>query len=63
LNEVSKREAKVITVGVRVTPEFHALLKKYADMEHRTIANFMRNATQKYIADLEKELDESDKRW
>ena len=60
-NEMSKREAKVITVGVRVTPDFHALLKKYAEKEHRTVANFMRSTAQKYIEDLEIGLDSADK--
>ena len=58
---MSTREAKIITVGVRVTPEFHARLKKYADVENRTIANFVRSATAKYIEGLEIGLDESDK--
>ena len=47
-------KAKVITVGVRVTPEFHVLLKKYADKEHRTVANFMRSVANQYIENLEK---------
>jgi len=58
---MSKREAKVITVGVRVTPEFHVLLRKYADKEHRTVANFMRSVANQYIENLEIGLDESDK--
>jgi len=56
---VNKGAAKIITVGVRVTPEFHAILKKYADKENRTVANFMRSATKKYIERMENGLEKS----
>jgi len=60
LNEMNKREAKTLTIGVRVTPEFHELLKKYADREHRTIANFMRSAAKRYIEKMENGVEKSD---
>jgi predicted transcriptional regulator len=36
-------------IGLRVSPEFKALLQKLADEENRTVSNFVENAILTYI--------------
>jgi predicted transcriptional regulator len=36
-------------IGLRVSPEFKALLQKLADEENRTVSNFVENAIMTYI--------------
>jgi hypothetical protein len=43
-------ELKKKVVGVWVTPEFHALVKKAAEAEHRTISAFIELAIQDRLA-------------